>query len=223
MQRYTHPDPLLDAAHQPGDVFPRALVVADDPLVRGGFSALLADSAAGESAIDDASQAASSSGANVVLWDLGPSDATQSADFGSLVAAVDVPVIALGPPGTRALTWLGKGAAAVMRRDADEATLRAAIDSVLHGLTVIEPTLLEPDLESHASTQELPEGEAMTPRETEVLELMASGLSNRKIADRLGISTHTAKFHIGAILAKLDADTRTEAVVKAVQRGLVML
>jgi DNA-binding NarL/FixJ family response regulator len=63
----------------------------------------------------------------------------------------------------------------------------------------------------------------LTPRELEVLSAMADGASNKVIARRLGISFHTAKFHVAAILAKLDADTRTEAVAKAAHLGLVML
>ena len=68
-----------------------------------------------------------------------------------------------------------------------------------------------------------PDGLLFTPRETEVLALMAEGLSNKLIADRLKISEHTAKFHVNAILNKLDAETRTEAVVSAARRGLLML
>jgi len=63
----------------------------------------------------------------------------------------------------------------------------------------------------------------LTRRELEVLVAMADGASNKAIARRLGISFHTAKFHVAAILAKLDADSRTEAVAKAAQLGLVML
>ena len=63
----------------------------------------------------------------------------------------------------------------------------------------------------------------LTPRELEVLAAMADGASNKAIARRLGISFHTAKFHVAAILAKLDADSRTEAVTKAAHLGLVML
>jgi DNA-binding CsgD family transcriptional regulator len=63
----------------------------------------------------------------------------------------------------------------------------------------------------------------LTPRELDVLAAMADGASNKIIARRLGISFHTAKFHVAAILAKLDADSRTEAVTKAAQLGLVML
>src|SRR6516164_2890694 len=63
----------------------------------------------------------------------------------------------------------------------------------------------------------------LTRRELEVLAAMADGASNKAIVRRLGISFHTAKFHVAAILAKLDADSRTEAVAKAAQLGLVML
>src|SRR5438552_4024164 len=63
----------------------------------------------------------------------------------------------------------------------------------------------------------------LTPRELEVLAAMADGASNKAIARRLKISFHTAKFHVAAILAKLNADSRTEAVTRAAQLGLVML
>ena len=67
------------------------------------------------------------------------------------------------------------------------------------------------------------QGPGITPRELEVLAAMADGASNKAIARRLGISFHTAKFHVAAILAKLNADSRTEAVTRAAQLGLVML
>jgi DNA-binding NarL/FixJ family response regulator len=68
-----------------------------------------------------------------------------------------------------------------------------------------------------------PNGDPLTPRELEVLAAMADGASNKAIARRLGISFHTAKFHVAAILTKLDADSRTEAVARAAHLGLVML
>jgi len=66
-------------------------------------------------------------------------------------------------------------------------------------------------------------GRMLTARELDVLAAMADGASNKAIARRLGISFHTAKFHVAAILAKLDADSRTEAVARAAHLGLVML
>jgi DNA-binding NarL/FixJ family response regulator len=71
-------------------------------------------------------------------------------------------------------------------------------------------------------TDEWP-GEAMTPRERDVLDLLGEGLSNRAIAERLGISTHTVKFHVAAIYGKLGSATRAETVRRAFQRGLLTL
>ena len=64
---------------------------------------------------------------------------------------------------------------------------------------------------------------ALTPRELEVLALMAEGASNKMIAQRLGISVHTAKFHVGQVLDKLDATGRTDAVAHAARRGVIQL
>jgi NarL family two-component system response regulator YdfI len=63
--------------------------------------------------------------------------------------------------------------------------------------------------------------EALTPREHEVLVLLADGLRNREIATRLGISEHTVKFHLAAIFGKLAASSRTEVVRKALRLGLI--
>jgi DNA-binding CsgD family transcriptional regulator len=63
----------------------------------------------------------------------------------------------------------------------------------------------------------------LTPRELEVLTLLAEGMSNKAIARRLGISVHTAKFHVGAVMDKLDAVGRTDAVAHAVRRGVIHL
>ena len=64
---------------------------------------------------------------------------------------------------------------------------------------------------------------SLTPRELEVLTLLAEGKSNKEIARRLGISVHTAKFHVGALMDKLDAVGRTEAVAHAARRGVIQL
>jgi DNA-binding NarL/FixJ family response regulator len=70
---------------------------------------------------------------------------------------------------------------------------------------------------------EVVEQEALTPREYEVLELMAQGLSNKTIAARLGISDQTVKFHVGSICGKLGAANRTDAARRALRRGLIAL
>ena len=74
--------------------------------------------------------------------------------------------------------------------------------------------------------RDTPRGEpetALTAREAEVLALMAEGASNKLIARRLGISVHTAKFHVAAVLDKLDAGSRTDAVAQAVRLGVLDL
>lgn len=65
--------------------------------------------------------------------------------------------------------------------------------------------------------------EPLTPREIEVLELLAEGLPNKSVAERLGISDQTVKFHVASILAKLGASNRTDAVRLALRRGLISL
>ena len=64
---------------------------------------------------------------------------------------------------------------------------------------------------------------ALTPRELDVLELLATGASNKEIARDLGISVHTAKFHVGSLMNKLDAVDRTEALAQAARRRVIHL
>ena len=73
--------------------------------------------------------------------------------------------------------------------------------------------------ESASSEGDVP----LTPRELEVLSLLAEGMSNKAIARRLGISAHTAKFHVGALIDKFDAVGRTDAVAQAARRGVIHL
>jgi len=65
--------------------------------------------------------------------------------------------------------------------------------------------------------------EELTPRESEVLQMLANGLANKEIAARLSISEHTVKFHVASILGKLGAGSRTEAVSLGIRRGIVLL
>jgi DNA-binding NarL/FixJ family response regulator len=123
---------------------------------------------------------------------------------------------------------LSAGARAVLDRSASRNEIIAAVKAVTAGLVVVAPQLLATLFNegpfAHDSLNANDVGRArLTPRELEVLAAMADGASNKVIARRLGISFHTAKFHVAAILAKLDADSRTEAVAKAAQLGVVML
>jgi DNA-binding NarL/FixJ family response regulator len=126
------------------------------------------------------------------------------------------------------LAALDAGALAILPRSAERNKIVAAITAVNKGLAVLPRELLAALLYSASPVDELLDGNTadqapLTPRELEVLAAMADGASNKAISRRLGISFHTAKFHVAAILAKLDADSRTEAVTRAAQLGLVML
>jgi DNA-binding NarL/FixJ family response regulator len=126
-----------------------------------------------------------------------------------------------------AVRALDAGATALLDRSAARRKIVAAIKAAAAGLVVLEPEHL--GLFDHASLAAEPlEGDGsgplrLTPRELDVLAAMADGASNKAIARRLDISFSTVKFHVASILAKLDADSRTEAVMKAAQAGLVML
>jgi DNA-binding CsgD family transcriptional regulator len=72
-----------------------------------------------------------------------------------------------------------------------------------------------------AAVEASDEQPGITPREAEVLGLLADGLANKEIAARLGFSAHTAKFHVESLLRKLDAANRAEAVREGIRRGLI--
>jgi DNA-binding NarL/FixJ family response regulator len=122
------------------------------------------------------------------------------------------------------LDALHAGASAVLPHGAEEAELAAAIVAATRGHAVLPHTLLRdliaPD---EAPAVEQASKGILTARELEVLRALADGASNKMIARRLDISFHTVKFHVASILAKLDAETRTEAVAQAARLGLVML
>jgi DNA-binding NarL/FixJ family response regulator len=97
-----------------------------------------------------------------------------------------------------------------------------AMKAVVKGLTVLDPTVTATLL---PSPPRLPDEliSAPTAREMEVLQFLAEGLTNRAIASQLGISEHTVKFHVNAILTKFEAQSRTEAVVIAMRLGYIIL
>jgi two-component system, NarL family, response regulator YdfI len=114
------------------------------------------------------------------------------------------------------------GVRAVLRDDASAEELGAALAAARAGLIALHPDALKGSTEARAA--EVREGAtALTPRELEILEMMAEGMSNRTIAARLGISSQTVKFHVASILAKLGAGSRTEAVTFGVRHGLIAL
>jgi DNA-binding NarL/FixJ family response regulator len=132
---------------------------------------------------------------------------------------VAVVVVADDPRLPERLGRSGAEGWAVIPPDASADLFRAAVTAASHGMIMV-PARPAPararDDEDETSYEEV-----LTSREREVLDGIASGLTNREIAARLGISDHTVKFHISTIYGKLGASTRTEAVRRAVHRGLV--
>lgn len=117
---------------------------------------------------------------------------------------------------------LAAGASAVLARQSDARELRATIGAVALGLLVVDAAARDAFARRtlHAAA---PARDTLTERELDVLRLLASGASNRRIAQRLGIAENTVKAHVAAVLAKLDAATRTQAVTNALRAGVLML
>jgi two-component system, NarL family, response regulator YdfI len=113
------------------------------------------------------------------------------------------------------------GVRSVMPADATPEQLTAALRGIAQGLVVLHPDCF--DAGSTVAPRAAHDNPDLTPREVEIVDMMAEGLSNHVIARRLGISRHTVKFHVASILAKLRASSRTEAVMIAVKRGLVVV
>lgn len=107
--------------------------------------------------------------------------------------------------------------------DASEDALAAAVFAVASGLTVYAPEFAPGSDAVSVAGRIAGEVASITDREREVLALLATGLPNKAIARRLDISEHTVKFHVGSLLSKLDAQSRTEAVTIAARQGLLTL
>jgi two-component system, NarL family, response regulator YdfI len=106
------------------------------------------------------------------------------------------------------------GPCAVLPTSATPEQIITAVHAAATGLTVLHP-------DYSGSLGQAPSDDPLTPREREVLQMLAAGLGNKEIAARLAISDHTAKFHVSQILSKLNAVSRAEAVSIGMRRGLV--
>ncbi len=112
---------------------------------------------------------------------------------------------------------------AVLPRDATADEIGAAIEAAAAGLVVLHPDAIDRARALRSPAARAQTDQPLTPRETEILAMMAEGLGNKVIAARLGISEHTVKFHNASIFAKLGAGSRTEAVTIGLRRGLIMI
>jgi DNA-binding NarL/FixJ family response regulator len=121
---------------------------------------------------------------------------------------------------------LRAGVRAILPRDACAPEIAAGIEAVAEGLIVLHPSAAPISVSQSKRARGARDEtgtDPLTPRELEILTMMAEGMGNRTIAQRLGISIHTVKFHIAAILDKLSARSRTEAVTIGLRLGLLMV
>lgn len=205
------------------------LVVASDPLARAGLAALLAaeptcdvvaQMSLADWLIDVETDEWAANLADALIWDVGWEPLSLSVDD----EPFPLPVVALLPDETAVLSIWQLGIQAILRRDAATKAITAAAQAILQRTIVLDPKFVTAVM---PQTADLPINETdfaeLTPRESEVLQLLAEGLTNKAIAQLLSISSHTVKFHVNAILSKLNAQSRTEAVVKATRLGFLLL
>jgi DNA-binding NarL/FixJ family response regulator len=191
---------------------PPVLVVAADRLARSALVRVVEEVAPVVEAVAprrDLDGVARRVGAAVIVWDLGREAVPEG------LGALELPVVVLTEDAEGARRAVALGADAVLDRDGDAERLELAIRGVLAGLRIIDRRV-----EDEADPVRV---EPLTAREREVLELLAGGLSDRRIGEELGISAHTAKFHVHSLRTKLGVATRTEAVVAAMKAGLVRI
>lgn len=206
----------------------RILIIADDPLARAGLAALLSNQpecvVVGQLAANaDLAAEIPVYQPQALLWDLGWEPL---AILDRLIDLKDngLPIIALLRDETHATEAWNAGARGLLRRDTPAEQLATALVSVTQGLVVLDTNLAAAVLPIRERASLPPINvEELTAREREVLQRLAEGLPNKIIAQRLGISEHTVKFHINAILSKLGAQSRTDAVVRATRIGLIIL
>ncbi len=113
------------------------------------------------------------------------------------------------------------GASAYLLKDVSREELINAIREVHSGQSLLHPQITRKLLERVSSSTEAEQGSTLTEREIEILRMMANGASNKQIAVRLSISSHTVKTHVSNIYQKLEVNDRAEAVAKAIRKGIL--
>jgi DNA-binding NarL/FixJ family response regulator len=215
----------------------RVLVVAGNLLSRTGLAALLASQPeidiVGQTAGDDDTMLLDDLSLfrpDIVAYDMGY-DPLAVLDQVATLAETQIPLLLLLPDTTYAADTLPAlaeaGAYGLLLQNSDSAVLAGALTAVAGGLVIFDPEIVSAVLTTPAGIRDsdilLPPSDDLTPRELDVLYLLARGLPNKSIAQRLEISPNTVKFHVNAILSKLNAQSRTEAVVVATRLGLIAL
>ncbi|HEY2379515.1 MAG TPA: response regulator transcription factor [Gemmatimonadaceae bacterium] len=215
----------------------RVLVGADSAVTRAGLEAILARDPAftvvgGSGALDALGDAVAEHEPDVVLVELPGADDDALAVMHAIgldaddVARPSPALVVLSDERDLAHVWelLRSGVRAVLPRDAGANEIVAAVTAAAAGLVVVAHEWSGALRAAPNVDRGSPNGaEALTPREIEVLRLIAEGLGNKQIAARLAISEHTVKFHVGSVFAKIRASTRAEAVMIGARRGLIVL
>ena len=214
----------------------RVLIVAASAIVRAGLESLVATQAnltvIGSAArLDSLASQIEDLQPDVIVVDLEPE--TEDA-VGTLLAlsremrSSSLIVLADDTQGA----WVGEavraGVHAILPREMSAEEIVAAIEAVASGFVVLQPEALDHLLQTEtpvvaSSPPRAAIDDALTPREVEVLRMIAEGSGNKIIAWRLSISEHTVKFHVASIFSKLNVSNRTEAVTVGIKQGLVML
>jgi DNA-binding NarL/FixJ family response regulator len=204
----------------------RVAVVAASPLVRAGLQQLVRERFEPAGAADSIAQlrSAASHLPDVVIADHAAGGET--APLRELLdAGIKLVILSDAQPAT--LAPLVSAGAAWLPRSAHEEEIVAAVEAVAAGLAALRSETLAdllrrpPGWSGTVARRAVELIEPLTAREREVLALMAAGYANKRIARTLGVSEHTAKFHVARILGKLDAATRAEAVAVGLRDGLI--
>jgi len=218
----------------------RVFIVAASPLARAGLDHLLTARGVGvagtATSVESLGEQLADAAADVVLLDCGGEAAGTIVDsMADSGLAADSCVVLLTDVWSPAATAqaLRAGVRAVLPSDIPPDQLVAALEAAARGLLVFHPTSAPASLrpgETGALSRAASSAngfdtlvEPLTPRESEVLQMLAAGLGNKEIAVKLCISDHTVKFHVASILGKLGVASRTEAVSLGIRRGLVLL
>ena len=198
----------------------RLLIAASSAVVRAGLESLAASNPAIELAGSFADLASVEALRPDVILAAASLDELPGPADGTAPAIV---VLSSQPQAVWTRDALRLGVRAVLPRDASAPEILAAVEAAATGLAVVDPRDLEALLSGSAAAAVPAEPSVLTPRELEVLRMMAEGAANKTIAWKLGISEHTAKFHVASILNKLNASTRAEAVAIGIRKGLILL
>jgi DNA-binding NarL/FixJ family response regulator len=190
------------------------LIAAASPVSRAGLKSLVEETGAceiaGSAAPGDLVELALERHADVILWQVSPDEDPT----GTLRALKNQNTVLL--TSNAAFELIRAGAHGVIPLDASAEQIGFALQAAATGLGVFAPDHFDSPGPSRVSSP-------LTARETEVLRMIAEGHANKEIAWRLGISEHTVKFHVSALLGKLGAGSRAEAIGAGIRQGVIML